>query len=139
MLGTSGVLNGKFWFSKNESIDLGVEFIDHPWTVFYGNYAYNIPEMFGHAGFWGDVQLYFGAGAGAGFWDRTDNCGRWHCKWKETSTGSGNGFFLRASTGLEWFPKRKRYTAFFEAAGSWMWYPTNGSKIDAYLGGRFFF
>ena len=83
-----------------------MEFFDHPWTVFYGDYFRHFPTLFGIGSRFGrESSPYVGLGTGVGFWDRTDNCGRWHCTWNQNSTGTGNGFFVRLVFGVEWFPK----------------------------------
>jgi hypothetical protein len=141
MIGTSGILGAKYWLSKRDAVELGVEYIDHPWAVFYADYSWNIPGLFGGKGakFWRELSLYIKGGGGAGFWDRKDECGRWNCKWNPESTGSGNGFFLRLLVGLEWYPKRSPFTVFGEVGPSYMWYPTNGNTIDVNIGGRYYF
>jgi hypothetical protein len=139
-VGTQGALTLKYFFTDEDAVNGGVEFMDHAWSVFFADYIRHFPRLFGKGTRFGrESSLYLGVGAGGGFWDRTDHCGRWRCHWNAGSTGTGNGFFVRAVLGLEWYPKATHFSVFAEAAPSFMWYPTNGSATDFVLGGRYYF
>jgi hypothetical protein len=140
MIGTSGAVDAQYWFSKQDAVDLGIEFLDRPWTVVFANYTFHFRQLFSQKSkFWSVATPYVGAGGGVGFWDRKDTCGRWNCHWNADSTGSGDGFFLRAVAGLEWAPKKHRYSVFAEVAPSFLWYPDNGHTLDVHVGGRYYF
>jgi hypothetical protein len=141
MAGTVGALSGRYWIDKNNSLDFAVEFMDHPWSVFFADYYYGFSGglFASQSKFWKATHLYAGIGAGAGFWDRKDHCGRWHCTWTPGATGTGNGFFLRAVIGFEWFPGKKRYSVYSELAPSVLWFPEGGRTVDTSVGARFYF
>jgi hypothetical protein len=140
MVGTLGSISGKFFLTDVDAVDLGVEFLGHPWQVFYGDYYRHFPKIFGKGTRFGrESSLYGAIGTGVGFWDRTDTCGRWHCTWNANTTGAGNGFFVRLVVGVEWYPRKTNYSVFGELGPSYMWYPTDGNTFDVGVGGRYYF
>jgi hypothetical protein len=140
MVGTIGAISGKYWLTSVDALDAGIEFLDHPWTVIYVDYYRHFPGLFGGKSRFGrETSPYVLVGTGMGFWDRTDNCGRWNCSWNPNSTGTGNGFFVRLDIGLEWFLRATRFSLFGEFGPSYMWYPTSGNTFDVAIGGRFYF
>jgi len=141
MVGTIGSVSGKYFATDVDAVDFGAEFLNSPWQVFYIDYYRHFPQLFGKGSRFGrETSEYIAIGTGAGFWDRLDNCGRWNCTWNSSTTGTGNGFFVRLVVGAEWSPSRKaRYTVFGELGPSYMWYPTNGSAIDVAVGARYYF
>lgn len=140
IVGTIGSISGKYFVTDVDAVDAAAEFMDHPWQVFYADYYRHFHRLFGKGTRFGrETSLYGGLGAGAGFWDRNDNCGRWNCSWNKNTTGTGNGFFIRAVAGVEWYPRRTLFSVFAEVAPSYLWYPTNGSTLDFGAGGRFNF
>ncbi|PWU17459.1 MAG: hypothetical protein C5B49_08825 [Bdellovibrio sp.] len=139
-IGTTGALSLKYFFSKDDSVDAAVEYRDHPWAVIYADYYRYFRGLFGQKSRFGrEVSPYLGAGTGAGFWDRDDQCGRWKCAWTPGTQGTGNGFFVRLVGGLEWFAPNKAYTFYFEASPSWMWYPSSGQTVDVVIGAKYYF
>jgi len=139
ILGTIGAVNGKYWFSKQAAVDLGVEFLDHPFAVFYTDFLWHFPGLFGKGSKFGrEASLYLGAGVGAGFWTRADSCGRWDCNWTVGASGTGTGFLARVVVGSEWYPLRTRFGVFAEIVPSFMLFP-NGDTIDVGVGGRYYF
>jgi hypothetical protein len=139
MIGSMGSISGKYWFTNQAAAELGVEFLDHPWSVFYADFLWHFPKLFGSGTRFGrETSAYAGGGAGMGFWDRLDTCGRWNCHWNQGSTGTGTGLFLRSIFGMEWYPGKSRFGIFAELVPSYMWYP-NGSAFDGGIGGRYYF
>lgn len=134
MAGTIGAINIKYWFENDQAADVGVEFLDKAWQVFFIDYYFHSPGFFSK-----NTAVYVALGTGGGFWKRADECGRWHCKWNPNSTGTGNGFFVRTVVGNEWYFKRRSYSAYIEAGPSFMWYPSSGNTTDAAIGGRIYF
>jgi hypothetical protein len=108
--------------------------------VIYADYYWYFKDVFGkRSRFARESILYAGGGTGAGFWDRTQTCGRWNCSWASNSTGTGNGFFVRAVVGIEWFPPGWNAGVFTEVAPSYMWYPSTGNTVDFAIGARYYF
>lgn len=138
-IGTMGSVSGKYFVMDQGAVDAGVEFLDHPWTTMYADFLWHFRGVLPQREkFWRESVLYVGAGAGVGFWDRLDTCGRWNCNWGG-GLGTGTGLFIRAVGGLEWFPTRTHWGVFGEIAPSFMWYPGGASFIDVALGGRWYF
>jgi hypothetical protein len=139
LIGTVGAVNGKYMITKEAGVDAGVEILDHPLTVFYGDILWHFERLFGKSSRFGrESSLYVGGGGGVGFWNRLQTCGRWNCSWPNNSSGSGNGMFIRTVAGVEWYPPKTHWSVFGEIAPSFMIYP-NGSFIDVAVGGRYWF
>jgi hypothetical protein len=139
-IGTVGAITAKYFIIDRGAIDAGIEFLDKPFSVIYSDFLWHIPGLFPRAHkFWRESALYFGGGGGVGFWDRLDSCGRWNCHWNSNSQGAGNGFFIRAVGGIEWYPSKTHWGVYGEVAPSYIWYPGGASMIDVAVGGRFYF
>lgn len=140
IIGSIGALTAQYWISEEHAVDIGVEFLDHPWQVFYADYTYHFLQPFGKGTRFGrESSLFVGLGTGAGFWDRLDTCGRWNCQWTAGATGTGNGFFVRAPVGIEWYIGRTHIGITAEFAPSFLWYPSNGQTYDVALGSKYVF
>src|SRR5690348_7322802 len=46
-VGTIGAVSAKYFLVKHVAIDAGVEFLDHPWGVFFTDLSYYVPGVFG--------------------------------------------------------------------------------------------
>ncbi len=140
MMGTMGAINAKFFITDRDAVDVGIEFMDEPWTVLFADYYVQLNDAFGKKSqFAKQTHLYLGAGAGSGFWSRRQACGRWKCKWDPLATGTGTGFFVRLVAGAEWYLARSPFGFYAEVAPSYMLHPTTGTAFDAALGARFYF
>ena len=63
-VGTMGAVTGKYWIMDQAAVDVGIEFLDHPFAVYYADFLWHIPKLFGRsAKFWRESVLYFGGGA----------------------------------------------------------------------------
>ncbi len=135
----AGAISLKYWYSENLAIDFNVEYLGRPFTVFYTDVHYQFPELFAkNPGFLSQTLFYVGGGLGGGTWHRDENCVRFGCSWKEETTGSGDGYFLRALTGLEWFTPKSRTGVFAELAPAYLLYPNSKIIYDFVLGARFY-
>ncbi len=140
MIGTIGAISAMYWFTPELTFDANIEFRDHPWNVIFADFMWHFAELFGHGSKFGrETSAYIGAGAGTGFWDRSDKCGRWHCTWNLNTTGTGTGMFLRVVGGVEWYPLRTPIGVFAEAGPSQMVFPSSGQTFDFAIGSRYYF
>lgn len=140
VVGTFGAVETKLFLTDSDAVQAGIEFMDRPWSVAYLQYTRHFRYAFGGKNrFSKETTPYLGGGIGAGFWNRSQTCGRWNCEWDATTTGTGNGIFVRLAMGLEWFTRRWPLGIFAEAVPSYLWYPTNKLVFDAGAGIRFYF
>lgn len=101
-LGTNSSLSGKYWITSEAAVDLGVENTTSPWKVYYADFLWHFPKLFGSASkFARETTFYVGAGLGAGHWQREEECGRWKCSWSTTTSGSGTAVFARGILGCD--------------------------------------
>jgi hypothetical protein len=137
MVGTIISATGKYWLSNQGAIDFGVGFSDHSTTVLYADYLWHIPRVFGTGTRFGrETQLYFGGGAGVGFWNHDNRCGRWGC---DDRTSDTTGLFIRGLVGFEWFPSTTRFGVFAEVGPSILLTPHTDGAVDIGIGGRYYF
>lgn len=140
MVGTMGAVSVKYFVTERDALDIGIEFMDEPWTVLFADYYVHLNNAFGRTNrFTKQSHLYLGAGAGTGFWSRKQECGRWKCDWDPRATGTGTGFFVRIIAGAEWYMAKNPFGFFIEFAPSYMLHPTTGTAFDAAAGARFYF
>ncbi len=138
-LESAGALSLKYWQMEQLAFALNIEYLGRPFTVFYADVLYQFSDLLNKSpGFLRESLFYAGGGLGAGTWHRDENCVRFKCTWNPEKKGSGDGYFLRAVVGLEWYPQRMRIGVFGEAAPSYLLYPNAKLITDIVAGVRFY-
>lgn len=137
MLGTIDSITGKYWLNNRAAVDFGVGMVGSPWITLYADYLWHIPKAFGTGSQFGrETSVYFGGGAGLGFWNDDHSCGHWSCS---DVHHSGTGLFARGIAGFEWYAMPTRFGLFFELGPTLMVVPNAWGTFDVAFGARYYF
>lgn len=137
MLGSPTAITGKYWMSQTHTIDLNLGFGPGNWTMFFGDFHWNFPGIFGSSSkFVSELNGYVGLGAGFSAWSSGIYCNRWYC---DNTRSSGTAVFVRGPFGVEWAPNSPPIGVFIELAPFITLTPSTSSSVDVAIGIRYYF
>jgi hypothetical protein len=137
-VGSMFLITGNYWLSDRASIDFGLGVDQDPGTLFYGNYLWHMPQLFGTTTqFTRQTNAYFGLGGGLGVWSHNIHCTRWGCN--NSNTNAATEIYVHALFGAEWRPSAPAFGVFAELGPSIGLIPYVGGTVDVQVGGRYYF